>query len=848
MPLSLADIEIPVKDEFDNPVGAFRNYHVVPLAHRDQLRLQKHIDVACFAQVEYERARIMVELDAFDMTGLDVFTLDDLDSYPYTAYDEEWSAGTVGELPAYNNWTGLTYSASTGTANVEATNIDVDITEYKDRYVAGLTGTDQDVCGLLTVACPDLASQITTASTSIVLTTREDKAFTGAGVFTFTFSNSLVAPVVGDSELRFRLYSMLGDADCGDSITGVCFVVTASGACTFTCLAVRIVDKDWVYAPIDFNTALGRMVRPVSRNGDPAAPSAFPSQSEYPELPTDFPQVFRADEPSSSRDPRPVDSVVTAGFFTGAASEPSTIALYFREFPLDENTQLDLDGLTMIEMDNFDALPDYGINRFTNRVQADLDLEVQETLDGDTQFDLERLTDHTAEAWIEVKLSWGAGPASLTILSANDAGYVFEGLTFTADQRYLMLCEVEDTSVRVRIYEVELDNTVGALAYDTTRLNDEDIFPRRRGRVGWYAQLGDGNSYMEYIRTRGMNHAEMITSQYYSFTPVEGTQLVAAATPDRELLTEFHPLAAPTTIAAVPNKTKSGRAYKVKTLAGGSLQGIETNAFEIDDFRETDISFEINFPSYGVTDLASPIEVYLIGDDQSYLPLNVGVFLYDRWQPITIQLDNALTDSSSSYKLLILQSYAPQDTEWFIDNLTVRQRAITWDARGHRPDPWGMAGDQWMPFRTTVNTQQGGVVFEERGKGLQIRARARRSNAQIEQIKVVPKYAQLGRLRWADSSALPSTGPVTDFNVTPVGTGGEFSYTFSFDAAPTVEGDFPIIARYWSFGDSTPDYNAETVTHTYTVSGAYTVSCTTIDSNMEQHTKYVTLTVPQEVA
>jgi hypothetical protein len=79
-----------------------------------------------------------------------------------------------------------------------------------------------------------------------------------------------------------------------------------------------------------------------------------------------------------------------------------------------------------------------------------------------------------------------------------------------------------------------------------------------------------------------------------------------------------------------------------------------------------------------------------------------------------------------------------------------------------------------MPFEDTAGKRNSGVMFKEPGR-LQVKARSLINAAEIEEFRVIPKYAELGRLIFEDEEiAAPdhrvsilsdSNGLIVDFAV-----------------------------------------------------------------------------------
>lgn len=538
--------------------------------------------------------------------------------------------------------------------------------------------------------------------------------------------------------------------------------------------------------------------------------------------------------------------VTTATSVLDQTKISNRVTLYFRELPLDEQTQLDLDGTTMAELDSSGLQPDFGTAKYTNRTMADLDLETQQTLFGDTQFNIERLPDYTSEAWIEVKLVWNGRRTTLSILNANGSGYSFDGIPVlsTSSPFYFMVADLIADTIRVRIYQSDesgsllTGTTPYAIHFDTTKIADPDLLARRKGRFGWWAEFADGDAAIENIRPRGLNFGEVVTKTLESNTPVEGATLDFGGSADKPLFAGI-PTIGPWGGEGVadPTKTSSGNAYRIQSVGGQVLQGIQTGSFLLDDLSQLEINFDLLFPSHALTSANTGLEAFLYGEFARIIPLHMGTITPDRWHNVKIHLPHDHFQSGE-YRLMVVQTLPLSDVTWWVDNFDIRARSVVWEGRGRRPDPWGMEGDQWVPFKDTVNTLNGGILFEQRGTQLQVRGSARRQDAFISELKVTPKYAELGRFYWPDEHRPVSTTPVADF-ATPTISGKKVTY----DGTTSTCTGGRLIAYHWSFGDGSEDYGPA-VAHTYEFAGTYAVTLTVIDNenNRDSFSRTVTVT------
>lgn len=528
------------------------------------------------------------------------------------------------------------------------------------------------------------------------------------------------------------------------------------------------------------------------------------------------------------------------GLATSAAAAQNQVSFYFREIPLDLQTQLDIDGTTMAALDAVGKQPDYDIAKYNNRTQQYLQAERQEMLDGDTQFDLERLPDYVSDAYIEVRLKWSAAGSVLQVLDANETTiYTFNNFTLNANSYYYLIADIENSTVRVRIYQIDSAGNFGSpaaygMVVDTTAILNEDLFKRRKGRFGWYARFADGNASVQNIRPRKLSFGEVVTKSFTSSSPVEGARLQIAGSSDRKLFE---------TIAAGPwggdvitdtEKSSSKNGFKITTSKGVPLQGVQSNEFIIDDFDNTEISFDVFFPSYAVA-AGSNLEAFLYGRNAKIVNLNLGGFTTDQWHTVKAYLRNDLLQGGP-YRLMLIQTLPSMDTVWYLDKVSIVARSLELFGRAVRPDAWRMRPDNWVAFKNTTDSLQSGTLFAERGKNIQIRGRALRQDSYIHEMKTLPKYSELGRFAWPDEQKEQFTFPAANISASANGR------TVSFDASSSSNTGGANVAWYWSFGDGSYDYGL-TVKHTYKLSGTYEVTLVVIDEQGQKAVDSETVSV-----
>lgn len=681
-------------------------------------------------------------------------------------------------------------------------------------------------------------TKIEPSKTFIDFTSNEEGDFGVGPVDQIAFSEaSPTLPLTaGDTEMRIPV-SLLVNIDKSE-LTGVRFRIFAKEKCTFRCLSIRACSENWTYAPIDLDTLWNRVHRPPSPNGKASPVITFPEAKSSPKA---WPILFRANPFSGFSDPMPINIAVGVAITSGSFGQATGVlknefALLFRDVPTDNQTQIELNTMTQSQLEAHAGQPDFGRALYDARDQKEIDIYDQIELDERSQFDIERKPDESEHTWLEVKLKWGAETSSneLTILDADEVGYTFTNFEIEKSESsdldagiFWLVAELQDSNIRVRIYTL---NQIGEVTssvpiFDSGIISDDSLIKRRKGRFGWWANLRDGDAHINSIKTRGVNYGEFVSKEFRSITPVKGVSMYTGSTSDHELVSGIEPTDRTNmTLSLDPGSSATGKAIKIEAAPLKPLQGVVTNPFLIDDPQNIRISFDIKFPSSEVS--GGDLSAFLIGSYEDIYPVNLSSFKRDIWTHVKVSLKERLFQTGT-YRLMLLQTFPVTATSWWIENLSVKTYSVKWSARPHKSDAWNLEGDRWQDAGFTLNSLNGGLVFDEIGSGLQIRAQALRQDASISDFKAVPQYATLGRLIYRDEIPV-HTQPEPKLKITT----SVSERTVQFTASQ--ESSINIVAYYWNFGDGIEDAGLS-VSHTYSGAGTY-VATLTAQTNEGQST------------
>lgn len=754
-------MSVNLTEEFSNSLGQFVNYDSYD--QRQAIRDLKHVDIR--------------------------------------SSNDTWSAGAVAVDATRGSFSilsfGITNASTTTLSSVDTAN-PVDLTDF-------------DPADSISVALPSFPlASVNTSLSYIDFTSASDGSF-GGTIASIAFNTSTVALIASNSELRFPISALTGIEL--SAITGIRLRVRGTGTATVRVMAIRALASSWSFALVDLDTRRGVLRRTPPLNGDVTLSPAFTQ-----------PILWRAADVPGVGDPRPIDTEVGVIFNPGTIDTTNSFTLYFRELTEDFLTQLDLDGLTQADLDGRDQ-PDIGEAMYNSRTQIDLEDFGQSLLDDRLQSDLERTADYLSASWIQFICQWDATSGSVSIVDTEGNGYtIVLDNPLASGRSYVFYATVEENNVRATIYEIDSNGVVGDQVFDSTLIYDDTAFKRRRGRFGWYASLRDGDAYINSIRPRHLSFAEYRSLPLESNTPVIGAELFVTTSPNIEYYDSLAP--APdndsqySSVGRDTARSTTGESWKITNFGLGADQGVQSNTFPIADFSNTEIHFDLYYPSDAILN-DIPLIAELVDDHETRtLPLLMPIVIPDQWQTIRILMPFDQTAVTGVYKLVLRQPTAYQST-WWVDDVSIFSRSVAWDGRAVVDDPWSSVDARWTPFRNTLSTDSGGILFPNKGTKLQVRAKALQQDATINRIQFKPKYAELGRFK--PNATVPSTAPTANFTTSSLG-----SHTIRFTDTSTDDGY--IALAEWNFGDGARAIG-HTVTHQYSDTGSYFVTLVVMDNN-----------------
>lgn len=794
-------------EKFDSPVGALVEYDTFDTTVTEVINRQRHIDIRTFNEKGILAGSNVRRLSNRTVGELSTSIVSNLDNLIAVVPPESWTGDdpiTYG-IRAIGGETGMTISAS-GSATVSSMGTPIDLSVLPE--------------GLLSVAFYQLpASSINLANSYIDISSDPSGGFADEVTQTFALNQSNTTLPTGVTNWEFRVGLDFSRPEV-TSVMGIRFRFTMLSNATIYIRAIRLLDPDWVYTGYDVDTAYNHLRRAVPRDGAIPGPAAI-----------QWPILFDSSTLPGGSDPRPINGEVAAVFNTGTQTQANEITLYFREIAEDFMQQIDLDLLQMSEL-NGRIMPDVGIAKFATRRVEDLQGRPQSELQGAHQIDLSRVPDYTSRSWISFSCQWRFDQASISIGNSEGEGYQFTfAEALDPNRNYIMLADLEDDTARFRLYPLRDDTLIDTdnMVFDSTEIEDSFIYKRRKGRFGWYTRLSDNDAYIQNIAWRRVVFNEYRSVPFNHITPVTGAQLFADATAPVELVTGVVPTSSAVSLVPDQSRSLSGESYRISDKGTNELQGIATDYFEVTDFDQIEIRFAIFYEGRG------GIDIYLENRIGTLTILPQPLIGRGQWQNVKLRTPVRNRLPSGEYRLTLVQT-TREEGRWWIDNLSVSERQVSWYARATSGDPWEGDSVLWMPFESTINSATGGLLFPEYSRQMQIRGLAHRQYATIDKVQTKPIYARPGRFVWDEDEPdyiLKQQGttllpPNAGFSSSSVGRTFTFVST-SVDPNTFTNGKVSgIIGWYWTTSDGAV-YSGPSITHTFPVPANYSVVLTVMN-------------------
>ncbi len=502
------------------------------------------------------------------------------------------------------------------------------------------------------------------------------------------------------------------------NITGVRIklVETVTPVGQFILMGIRAFStaEPWTPLTLDTNTITERLGTPVPRNADTGAPAAY----------TVFPPVLRANLaiPSGAEDPRPSDVSLAVRFHTGSLlTNGNKIQLYFRENEFSSShTELQVAELEF----GFDSI---SLSRYMIRRQFSAG-QYTDTLIG-------TLSQVSEDVIVPPLEDERPAPGVLAPLKPNTT--------------YMLQAEVINKGFRIGIFELDSNGVIDFPHYETN-VSYHSEWVRRAGRVGFGAVLTAYDISFEYFRNSSTAYSILRTAVFRSRTPVDGAQLYVSSSGPKQLFTEFLPVQSGDQVFedVAKNPNSQGKTWQAISNGTQLYGGIRTNPIYFEDFDNTWLEFDIWLPSDMVKTEGKTPKIYFIDPGENADPVGSSVI-----GPLDIAaVSNGFTHNKinlSLYKFRPIGTYEvifmmqlPTATPWWISNMQVNRRTVSWEFRAK-------ATGEWIPFNNMINDDRYALNLgrDNRGTEMQLQARALTQDAWIAEYKVIPHHAELGLVR-----------------------------------------------------------------------------------------------------
>ena len=607
-------------------------------------------------------------------------------------------------------------------------------------------------------------------------------------------------------------------------ITSVRFRFQTYDQATLEMCALRLVGPDWVPTNVDIDNWNGALRQCIPPN---AARGGFPVPSNQ-----QLPILWYAAPTTGIDDPQPINSTIGVLFNTGSMLFSNSFGVSMRAVGGTDVSQLSLNGMPQALLNG--PQPALSTAAELPRQVSDLQGLSMAQLSGQEVFNLSARQENIAESWINFSLVWGGSVPSVTITKSDSgSGYTWTGTAASTIANmsprtfYLCLMSVDGTNTRMQVLNVNQSNFLitqpwsAGVVFDTGPIKDGYIFPRRAGRIGFTSNLLDGDAQIRSVRPHALTYAEWRSVPLNSNTPVQGARLYASYAPHEQLWSSWSAQSgqnnATPLLNADTSRTISGSSTKVTIQNGAAInQGIISNILTppddalagIIDWGNSQVTFDVWFPSTG---LQNPLKAYLLSQDGAQIALTLPAITPNTWQsivcyPPTIPPQYLSVMQSGRYQLVLIYT-GTQALSFWIDNVTVVERTVTWDVRANSTDPW-------TTFQDLISSDHDGVLFNK-GTALQIRGVAhRQDDVVLAPPQIIPQYAPLGNLVWPENA---QADPYTIFPSVIVGGsfvhGNATKFNASLSTALNTSGINSIANPNFETGSISPwtSYSTDTI-------------------------------------
>lgn len=766
-------------DDFISPIGYWENYDQYNPDDREHLEHLKVITLRSLVSQDEVVPEQILGLSSLTMDYLSTKHVQEIGIANVVVHNENWTGGvSITSSPYYHYQTLLQKTLSTGSNVIESlmVNSPIDITvdigknpfvdggqggtrlgtwNLGGRYLGvgdsgsslgtwiigdGSLGTDDDQnydrYSILCLVVPDLPA-IVNAASYVELTSSTDGTFG-----TTNTARVYLTPerIVGTGEnTQFRI--IVNDFQNTDfdprAVTGIRLVLNVTSISNFKMLAAYVAPNG---TNIDSNIRIDSLRKRVYKSPNARSNTSYPE--DFNPYSITVPTMWRSAGISGDGDPKPYDVEFGMSFYTGSMVRGGNITFYARENTLDPVTMVDLDATRMSALDGRD-IPQYAPDAgYLPRTQDQLDIYTQSALNQEDQIDLSRTPDGDLGARALFQVKWTNSNYSITAGSAESTGYTYtDSSELDPFTNYIFYVSLEGNKARVLLYESDVSGTLNTLVHDSGYIEDDNIWPRVRGRVGWSADLQDGDAYFASIKDRKAVFGEYQSRPMRSTTPVDGAQLYAQFTPKTEHFTGFD--AGPINIDSTLI-TREGTAWKISSIGNLGFQGIQSNSFQLFDLANSTISFDFKLDDSGSIDVKD-IKVFLVDQyGANYNQIATTPLRAGEWQTVTGVVPSGFEFSTGVYRLVIVQSSVAAGV-WYVDNVSVSTRSVIWSARPEPSSPFDTDSSPWAPFNDMIGDGRS-VQFADRGNALQVRGQVLRQDGEISKIQIVPKYSELGRI------------------------------------------------------------------------------------------------------
>jgi hypothetical protein len=328
-----------------------------------------------------------------------------------------------------------------------------------------------------------------------------------------------------------------------------------------------------------------------------------------------------------------------------------------------------------------------------------------------------------------------------------------------SESNYEIAGVFQGNSIGFQIQELTSAEQPQRVIYDAPYVSSAE-WSTAAGRIGWYVEFADKDMSISAFDLESAAFAVLRTKQFISETPIEGAQLFAVDSGEKNLFERFFPLSTSDRVYIDNQKTAGGLgSFAFQSYGGTQRPGVISNQFTVNDWNHIYIEFDVwvprdlrtpeKRPKFALRPVEQPEGTSGADVFSGIVPANAPIafdFIAGAWSRVAFDLRGTNAKNGDYYLVIFSDGDGSSEAStfrntWWIDNVKINTQTIEWELRA-------IENGSWTPFRKNVNRQYGALHLSENqiGKNIQLQAKALTEDAWIAEYTLIPKYLSPGRI------------------------------------------------------------------------------------------------------